>query len=81
MPICNTAAMNHHLYEISSQVAAEAHAVVILDGAAFGANPIGDRRGFHRAYGPESASCSTKFPADECRHYLAHAGYVCRSHR
>jgi hypothetical protein len=26
MPICNTAAMNHHLNEISSQVAAEAHA-------------------------------------------------------
>ena len=33
MPICNTAAMNHHLCEISSQVAADAHAVVILDGA------------------------------------------------
>jgi hypothetical protein len=32
MPICNTAAMNHHLCEISSQVAADAHAVVILDG-------------------------------------------------
>ena len=31
MPICNTAAMNHHLSEISSQVAADAHAVVILD--------------------------------------------------
>jgi hypothetical protein len=25
MPICNTAAMNHHLGEISSQVAADAH--------------------------------------------------------
>ncbi len=33
MPICNTAAMNHHLIEISSQVAADAHAVVILDRA------------------------------------------------
>jgi hypothetical protein len=33
MPICNTAAMKHHLCEISSQVAADAHAVVILDGA------------------------------------------------
>ena len=33
MPVCNTAAMNHHLCEISSQVAADAHAVVILDGA------------------------------------------------
>ena len=33
MPICNTAAMNHHLSEISSQVAGDAHAVVILDGA------------------------------------------------
>ena len=32
MPICNTAAMNYHLCEISSQVAADAHAVVILDG-------------------------------------------------
>src|SRR5260370_13424515 len=29
MPICNTFAMNHHLSEISSQVAANAHAVVI----------------------------------------------------
>jgi DDE superfamily endonuclease len=35
MPICNTAAMNHHLCEISSQVAADAHAVVILDGASW----------------------------------------------
>ena len=35
MPICNTAAMNHHLGEISSQVAADAHAVVILDGASW----------------------------------------------
>ena len=38
MPICNTAAMNHHLSEISSQVAADAHAVVILD-----------RAGWHRS--------------------------------
>jgi hypothetical protein len=30
---CNTAAMNQHLCEISSEVAADAHAVVILDGA------------------------------------------------
>jgi hypothetical protein len=35
MPICNTAATNHHLCEISSQVAADAHAVVILDGASW----------------------------------------------
>jgi transposase len=35
MPICNTAAMNHHLCEISGQVAADAHAVVILDGASW----------------------------------------------
>ena len=40
MPICNTAAMNHHLSEISSQVAADAHAVVILD-----------RAGWHRSQG------------------------------
>src|SRR4051794_21256037 len=40
MPICNTAAMNHPLSEISSQVAADAHAVVILDGA-----------GWHRSQG------------------------------
>src|SRR5277367_2315949 len=33
MPICNTVAMNHHLCEISSQVASDAHAVVILDRA------------------------------------------------
>ena len=35
MPICNTAAMNHHLIEISGQVAAAAHALVILDGASW----------------------------------------------
>ena len=35
MPICNTVAMNHHLCEISSQIAADAHAVVILDGASW----------------------------------------------
>src|ERR1700739_4364523 len=40
MPVCNTAAMNHHLSEISSQVAAGAHAVVILD-----------RAGWHRSQG------------------------------
>ena len=40
MPVCNTAAMNHHLSEISSQVAADAHAVVILD-----------RAGWHRSQG------------------------------
>jgi len=40
MPICNTAAMNHHLSEISTQVAADAHAVVILD-----------RAGWHRSQG------------------------------
>ena len=40
MPICNSAAMNHHLIEISSQVAADAHAVVILD-----------RAGWHRSQG------------------------------
>ena len=40
MPICNTLAMTHHLSEISSQVAADAHAVVILDGA-----------GWHRSQG------------------------------
>jgi hypothetical protein len=40
MPICNTVAMNYHLGEISGQVAADAHAVVILDGA-----------GWHRSQG------------------------------
>ena len=38
MPVCNTAAMNHHLSE--SQVAADVHAVVILD-----------RAGWHRSQG------------------------------
>src|ERR1700755_2781859 len=38
MPLCNTLAMNHHLREISSQVASDAHAVVILD-----------RAGWHRS--------------------------------
>jgi len=33
MPICNTVAMNHHLREISSQVGAAAHAMLVLDGA------------------------------------------------
>src|SRR5690349_24218160 len=40
LPICNTAAMNHHLSEISSQVAPDAHAVGILD-----------RAGWHRSRG------------------------------
>jgi len=40
MPICNTLAMNHHLAEISRQVAIDGHAVVILDGA-----------GWHRSHG------------------------------
>ena len=35
MPLCNTLAMNHHLSEISRQIAGEAHAVVILDGASW----------------------------------------------
>src|SRR6266403_1025542 len=35
MPIGNTAAMNHHLCEISSQVAADVHGVVIVDGASW----------------------------------------------
>ena len=30
MPICNTIAMNHHLREISSQVGAAAHALLVL---------------------------------------------------
>src|SRR5689334_440888 len=55
MPICNTAAMNHHLSEISSQVAADAHAVVILDGA-------GWRRS--RLYSPELN------PVERIWHYL-----------
>jgi transposase len=38
MPVCNTTAMNHHLREISGQVGADAHAVVILD-----------RAGWHRS--------------------------------
>jgi hypothetical protein len=49
MPICNTAAMNHHHSEISSQVAADAHAVVILD-----------RAGWHRSQGlvvPDNITC------------------------
>ena len=39
MPVCNTTAMNHHLSEISSQVAADAHAVVILDRAGLAPQP------------------------------------------
>ncbi len=33
MPVCNTVAMNHHLAEIASQLGADAHALVVLDGA------------------------------------------------
>jgi hypothetical protein len=53
MPICNTLAMNHHLREISSQVAADAHAVVILDRA--GWQPEGRVLGLplHRAASPQ----------------------------
>ena len=40
MPICNTLAMNHHLNEISRQLAGDSHALVILDGA-----------GWHRSRG------------------------------
>lgn len=35
MPVCNTAAMNHLLQEIGTQLAADAHAVLITDGAAW----------------------------------------------
>src|SRR6266853_338712 len=35
MPICNTAAMNHHLSEISSQDAADLAEMVVLDGASW----------------------------------------------
>ena len=38
-PVCNTTAINHHLSAISGQVAANAHAVVILD-----------RAGWHRSH-------------------------------
>lgn len=47
MPVCNTAAMNHHLGEISSQVAADAHAVVILKPAPAEAGGAG----WHRSQG------------------------------
>jgi len=47
MPVCNTAAMNHHLSEISSQVAADAHAVVILKPAPAEAGGAG----WHRSQG------------------------------
>lgn len=33
MPVVNTEAMNEHLKEISTQVALDAHAVLVLDGA------------------------------------------------
>jgi hypothetical protein len=33
MPVVNTEAMNHHLAEISTQVATGAHALLIFDGA------------------------------------------------
>src|SRR5271163_2014738 len=69
MPICNTLAMNHHLCEISSQVAANAHAVVILDGA-----------GWHRSQGLVVPSNITLLalppyspelnPAERIWHYL-----------
>jgi hypothetical protein len=39
MPTVNTEAMNEHLKEISTQVAAGAHAVLVLDGAGGTASP------------------------------------------
>jgi hypothetical protein len=48
MPICNTLTMNHHLSEISRQVAADAHAVAILDGAGWAPEPRpGGGRQYH----------------------------------
>jgi hypothetical protein len=48
MPICNTVAMNHHLHEISSQVADNAHAMAIRDGAGWHRNPrTGGARQYH----------------------------------
>jgi len=41
MPAANTEAMNEHLKEISAQIAAGAHAVLVLDGA--GLHPTGGR--------------------------------------
>jgi hypothetical protein len=35
MPVCNAEAMNHHLAEISAQVAPGAQAVLLSDGAAW----------------------------------------------
>ena len=66
MPICNTAAMNHHLSEISSQVAGDAHAVVILDGA-----------GWHRSQGLVVPGNITllALPPPAC----AGAGFIARS--
>jgi len=52
MPICNTAAMNHDLSEISSQVAADTHAAVILD-----------RAGWHRSQGLVSHSTISRLKA------------------
>jgi hypothetical protein len=73
MPICNTAAMNHHPCEISSQVAADAHAVVILDGASW-----------HNSHGLVVPSNITLLalppytpelnPVERIRHYLAATG-------
>jgi hypothetical protein len=43
MPICNTAAMNHHLCEISSQVAADAHAAPFIEKRGHRRKPLSDR--------------------------------------
>src|SRR5260370_28010702 len=59
MPICNTLAMNHHLREISSQVASDAHAVVILD-----------RAGWHRSQGLAVPGNITLFELPPYRPYL-----------
>ena len=73
MPICNTAATNHHLNEISSQVAPEAHAVVILDGA-----------GWHRSQGlvvPDNITLLELPPySPEAAHPVERVWHYLRSH-
>jgi hypothetical protein len=61
MPVCNTAAMNHFLREISVQLAADAHAVLITDGAACHhsgrhAHPAARAGGFAEP-SPHSSNC------------------------
>jgi hypothetical protein len=76
MPICNTAAMNHHLSEISSQVAADAHAAVILDRAGWPYGTMACSTGARRRNITRTPKAGRRFTHD-CRSRLKLSAYCC----